>query len=166
MDQSKAPKARPVVLSVFQTLFRNCRFDFTCFSHIVSLFVTSSISVSGSRDEQKEPLINKTSRRDFFLIFSLFLSDDNLHSHRCFRKAVLVLHILSVRLFCLCCWSCVFIEIIRFLSPVWVLFLQLSADKDWRLQKEIFMSLKGLKVCRKNTTRIPNQWDGAPRWVL
>lgn len=65
VDQSKAPKARPVVLSVFQTLFRNCRFDFTCFSHIVSLFVTSSISVSGSRDEQKEPLINKTSRRDF-----------------------------------------------------------------------------------------------------
>lgn len=88
VDQSKAPKARPVVLSVFQTLFRNCRFDFTCFSHIVSLFVTSSISVSGSRDEQKEPLINKTSRRDFFLIFSLFLSDDNLHSDRCFRKAL------------------------------------------------------------------------------
>lgn len=61
VDQSKGPKARPVVLSVFQILFRNCRFVFTCFSHIVSLFVTSSISVSGSCDEQKEPLINKTS---------------------------------------------------------------------------------------------------------
>lgn len=166
VDQSKGPKARPVVLSVFQMLFSNCRLVFTCFSRIVSLFATSSISVSGSHDEQKEPLINKTSRHYFFLIFSLFLSEDNLPSDRCFWKAVPVLHILSVRPFCLCCWSCVFIGIIRFLSPVWVLFLQLSADKDWRLQKEIFMSLKGLKVCRKNTTRIPNQWDGAPQWVL